>query len=108
MMSRAIHILNERAYRTVLNDYSEAAPGDFSGVLSQLQAAGFKFHDLSKEADPEHRGVLILTGEGNTLKAIAFVSLVKISLNGFLIDIHRFDKGCRTDTLELRKVTSWN
>ncbi|MBA4417243.1 MAG: hypothetical protein C0392_04940 [Syntrophus sp. (in: bacteria)] len=102
-------VLLKNAFLSILKDYSEVAPGDLTGVLLQLTAAGFKFHDLSHEPDPEHRGILILTGEGESLKGIAFVSVLwERRDGGYTVTVHRFDKDCRTDTMEMQRVTNWN
>ena len=109
MLPETKKLLLEKAFASVLRDYSEVAPLDLTGVLSQLASIGFKFYDLSHEAVLEHRGILILRGEGENLKEIAFVSVPWELIGGGLkVDIHRFDQDCRTDTLEIQKISSWN
>jgi hypothetical protein len=103
------NLLLKKAFMSVLKDYSETAPGDLRGVLSGLNLAGFKLYDLSHEPDPEHRGILILAGEGESIKEVAFVSVAwELPGGGLSVTVHRFDKECRTDTLEIRRVTGWN
>jgi hypothetical protein len=99
----------KQAFMSVLHDYSERVPGDLTGVLLELIAMGFRIHDLSHEADPEHRGMLITKGEGFNIVEIALVSMVREMRDGrYSVNVHRFDRENRVDTLVTRNVTTWN
>ena len=99
----------KQAFMSVLHDYSERVPGDLTGVLMELLTAGFRIHDLTHEADPTHRGMLITTGEGENIVGIALVSIAReMRDGGYSVNVHRFDRDNRVDTLVIRNVTTWN
>ena len=106
--SAGVQALVQHFVMSVLSDYSEVAPEDMVDMSYELAKAGFRVHDLTGNADPEQRGVLIYRKTGDGVAAIAFMKIPRKLLNGVAVDIFRFDKGNRIDTFEVKLVDSWN
>jgi hypothetical protein len=106
---RAIDLLFEESFMSVLSDYSETAPGALADVLSELRKAGFRICYPTGQTDPEHQGLLICRGRGPNITAIAFIAMPKkLYGGGFAIDIRRFDKANRIDTFKVKPISSLN
>ncbi len=102
-------LLLEKAFMSVLSDYTETDPNDVAEVLSELMKTGFRIYDLTSEDDPGHQGVLISKDKGDGIAPVAFVTVPrKLRDGGLAIDIHRFDKANWIDTLEMKPVSSRN
>jgi hypothetical protein len=100
--------LYERAVISILKDYTHIITDSLDGLLLQANALGFKVRDLTHEAAPEPKGILICREEGDNSVAIAFIGLARrLRTGGVALHIHRLDK-VRVETLELRKATTWN
>lgn len=101
--------LLQQSVRSVLSDYSDAVPEDMVDMLYELAKSGLRIHDLTHEADPKRQGMLISRGSGENITLIAFIRIPrKLFGGGLAVDICRFDKENRIDTLEMKPVTSWN
>jgi hypothetical protein len=108
-LSDRTKLLLKHAFVSILKDYANTAPDDLTGALYELMAAGFRFHDLSHDPDAERRGIFIAKREGDNLKEIAFVSMLRERCDGvYVVDIYRFDRNNRVDTLEVQKAMTWN
>ena len=92
---------------SVLSDYSEVAPGDIVDMSYELAKVGFKLHDLTGNADPEHRGVLISRREEDNVSPIAFIKTPRKLLDGIAVDICRFDKQNSIDTFEVKRLRTY-
>jgi hypothetical protein len=101
--------LLQQSIRSVLSDYSQAVPEDLVDVLWELARAGLGIRNLTCNADPERQGILIYRREGDNLGAVALIKIPrKLCDGGCAVNICRFDKGNRIDTLEVKLVSSWN
>jgi hypothetical protein len=57
--------LYERAVISILKDYTHIVTDSLDGLLLQANALGFKVRDLTHEAAPEPKGILICREEGD-------------------------------------------
>jgi len=104
----AARTLCKHAFTSILKDYTDVIHDNLGGLLLQVEALGFRMHDLAREGDPEHKGTLLYREQGDKLTAIAFIGLVtSLKTGGIAIKINRLDKD-RMDILELRETTIWN
>jgi len=102
-------MLLQQSVRMVLSDYSDTVPEDMVDMLYELAKTGLRIHDLTREADPGRQGMLISRGRGEEITAVAFIRIPrKLCGGGLAVDICRFDRENRIDTLEMKPVTSWN
>ena len=102
---QALRVLLQQSIISVLADYSETPREDMSDLIFELEKAGLSMHDLTREADPEYRGIFICRGAGDDRAPIAFVEIPReLGAGGFAVDICRFDRENRTYTLVMRPV----
>ncbi len=102
-------MLLQQSVKMVLSDYSDNVPDGMVDMLFELAKKGLRIHDLTHESDPKQQGMLISKGKGEDITAVAFIGIPrKLTGGGLAVDICRFDRENRIDTLEMKPVTSWN
>ncbi len=106
---RALQVLLQQSIISVLADYSETPREDMFDLIFELEKAGLSMHDLTREADPEYRGIFICRGAGDNKVPIAFVEMPReLGAGGFAVDVCRFDRDNKTYTMVMKPVDSPN
>lgn len=108
-LSEAMRALNFRALSSILKDYSDTPSENLGTAIQALSSLGFKFRDLTRETDPELRGVSIVQDKRDNIKPVAFVSSTRRYKDGELVvEVYRFDCDARVDTFEMHHISGWN